>query len=199
MKAVTYEHYSYLETLTKRNPPERIVKSSIVKCISIIPVNQKVECYIIIGFFSADGFSIMVKGKPVIGIGLERMQDFSNLDIITAHEYAHLLRIIYGFESKNLIERTISEGIATVFSQVVFRDKPLPEHLFLSNAEFNRLLLKKDELIDNFLREEGFSEKKQGRERVKNFIGYFIVKDYLETKKKWTIADMLKIKYNILH
>ena len=110
-----HKHYSYLEELTKRNPPEVIVERSIRKCIRSIPLYEDVNIYIIIGFFSADGFTIKIKGKPIIGIGLERIQDFTNLDIITAHEYAHLVRIKYGFETKNQFERTINEGIATFF------------------------------------------------------------------------------------
>lgn len=196
-----YEHYSYLEAITKRNPPEIIVERSIRKCIKSILSHEEINIYIIIGFFSADGFTIKIKGKPIIGIGLERMQHFSNLDIITAHEYAHLVRLRYGFETKNQFERTINEGIATVFSQIVFPEKTLPQHLFLSNAEFNSLLLRKDEIIGYFNETKGkkFYKKIKERERVKNFIGYFIVKQYLRARKDWTIDEILKIENSVFH
>ena len=196
VRKTEYSHYSYTDTLTKRNPPERIVEKIIRKCISIAPVSQKLNAYIIIGFFSADGFTIKVRGKPVIGIGLERMHDFSNLDIITAHEYAHFLRICYGFKSENLLERTVNEGIATHFSQIVLPEKTLPKHLFLTNAEFNRLLLKKNEILYAFHQAEGtgFYEIMKEKTRVKNFLGYFIIKEYLDSRKTWTINDILRIR-----
>lgn len=189
-----YKHYSYLETLTRRNPPEEIVRRSIRKSIKIMPVRQEVNIYLIIGFFSADGFTINVQEKPVIGIGLERMQNFSNIDIITAHEYAHFIRNLYGLKSMNQFEETINEGIATVFSKRVLPQKPLPKHLFLSNAEFNRLLQMKDKIIDRFNETKGikFLEKIGEGKRVKNFIGYFIVRRYLEGKKDWTLDELFK-------
>jgi uncharacterized protein YjaZ len=124
------------------------------------------------------------------------MHDFSNLDIITAHEYAHFLRICYGFKSENLLERTVNEGIATHFSQIVLPEKTLPKHLFLTNAEFNRLLLKKNEILSAFHLAEGTEsyEIMKEKTRVKNFLGYFIIKEYLDSRKTWTIDDILRIR-----
>ena len=190
------EHYTHLRALTSSNPPERIIKSTIRKCIMKISPPQKVSIYIIIGFFSADGFTIKVKGKPVIGFGLERMNDFSGLDIISAHEYAHFFRLSYDLPNKTHREKIINEGIATLFSQIVFPRRSLPEHLFMSNAEFNRLLLKKNKLLREFNRKKGnilYQEINEPR-RVKNFIGYFVVEKYLKNMAKFSITDLLKLK-----
>ena len=188
------EHYAHLRALVRRNPPKVIVSNALKRCRALIPMEQ-VHVYLMIGFFSADGFTLIIDGNPVIGIGLERLRDFSYLDLLVAHEYAHCLRIRNGFLSRNRSLSILNEGIASHFSQAAFPERTLPEHLFLSNAAFNHLLGQKDELLSSFFHPPATCNKHEhsGLKRTKQFLGYFAINEYCRGKEKFSLHKLLSL------
>jgi hypothetical protein len=190
------EHYAQIKSLILAQPPEDIVERTIKKCIHIVNPPQPVTIYIFIGFFSAEGFTMNVNGKPTIGISLERMRDFSKIDIITAHEYGHYIRNLY-YKGTNQYNKTINEGVATYFSKMVIPTKSLPRHLFMTNGEFNRLLNKRDELLHNFKRgklDKLFNNNQENR-RIKNFIGYIYITNRINRKNDLTTEQIFKTRF----
>jgi hypothetical protein len=199
VERIKNDHYMNLENLIRSDPPEPIIEKTIQRCISVFSPEIRVEIYLIVGFFSADGFVIRVREKPIIGIGLERYHTFMKLDIIVAHEFAHLVRNVLGFERKGLASRMISEGIATVFSELLIGERTLPDHLFLSNEEFNYLLLHKSEIF-NALRKIPTADQGglgEYSKRITNFMGYILVRDYIENNAS-SLTEILKTDTDIL-
>lgn len=196
VKKVEPEHYAQIKSLVQVQPPENIVENTIKKCIQKMKPHQPVTIYIFIGFFSAEGLILKVSGKPVIGISLERMREFSKIDIITAHEYGHYIRNFH-YKSMNQYSKTVNEGISTYFSKLILPTKSLPQHLFLTNAEFNRLLNKKDELLHRFKQGkiDNLFKNKQENRRIKNFIGYFYIQERIKNKDDLTMQQIFKMRF----
>lgn len=129
--------YSTLQSLLRSIDLEDAVKSILTKCAHVIEAPQEPEIYFIVGFFSADGFVFEHQGKPVIGFGLERFEDWRLLPVLFAHEYAHFLKHLYRCDEPYLWEGSdtlkrflLSEGLAISFSKMVFPEYPLRDHLF---------------------------------------------------------------------
>lgn len=132
--------YSTLEDLLATTDLRSLGEEALVRCMGLLPAPQEPDVYFMVGFFSADGFVIEFRGKPVIGFGLERFKSFRPLPIIFAHEYCHYLRSLSHKdlfkadgrpERKTLGEVLLAEGLSGVFSQLVFPKRHLSEHLFL--------------------------------------------------------------------
>ncbi len=142
VERVKRNDYSNLESLLRTEEPEEIVRRALQRCGSVAPVPKEPTIYLMVGFFSSEGFVIRLKGKPVIGIGLERFRDLSSLGLILAHEYCHYLRSSLHEEvepgkGKTLGEMLLSEGLSAFFSQLVFPEKPLYDHLLITRARYN--------------------------------------------------------------
>ncbi len=140
VRNIKKEDYSPLIELLDSCEVEGIINSTLQKCKKLLPRIDLPDVYLIIGFFSPDGFVLEVKNKPVIGIGLERFFDFDGLPVVLTHEYGHYgLRWLRGIEGKNptLLEVLLAEGLSIAFSKAVFPDKPLYKLLFFSQERLN--------------------------------------------------------------
>ena len=126
-------HYMVLEHLLAQIKPEEIVTESLSRCHALLPAIPEPDVFLMVGFFSADGFIVQVKGRPVIGIGLERFKDFRLLGLILAHEYCHYARrlILGAAVEQTLGQKLLAEGLSVVFSQRAFPDRRLTDHLFM--------------------------------------------------------------------
>ena len=201
--------YANLESLLLREKPEAIVEGALRRCEAVFPAPEEPDTYLIVGFFSSEGFVIQYKGKPVIGIGLERFKDFRSLGLIFAHEYCHYLRSLTGkrkdsLEKRNLGETLLSEGLSVLFSQLVFPERALYEHLLISRARFNWCVAN-DERLKSSVRSELGSRKQvsvlfnAGSEeldippRVGNYIGYSLLKEH-QRKTGETISQLLELE-----
>lgn len=201
VKRVRRGDYCCLETPPGGRPPEQIAQETLKRCQQIATATTEPEVYLFVGFFSADAFVMPLKGKPVIGVGLERFNDFSSLGIILAHEYCHWLRHCkIGDRPPTLGNKLLSEGLAAVFSQLAFPNRPLHKYLFLSPERVSwcrqnlRLLLglvqpevESCRLTDLFFK-EGNSEIPP---RTGNYLGYRLVMEYVKRSGRQTIGDLI--------
>lgn len=204
--------YSWLKHLVSACPPEKIINEAYDRCIKIVSPKEEPEVYLLVGFFSPDGFVMNFRGKPVICFGLERFGDFRLLRILFAHEYAHfLLNLGRGEvpEEKKLKWLLISEGLGTYFSFLAFPDRKLYEHFLFSRDTFNwcqanEPYLKEiycsgkyssQELIDFY--EKGNSELNISP-RAGKYLGFQAVKRYLAQNRERYIGLLLSNKNSAL-
>jgi hypothetical protein len=135
-------HYATLEYLVEKRKPEAIVQEVLPRCLALLPRFPEPDVYLMVGFFSADGFIVEVAGWPAIGIGLERFKDFRLLDIIVTHEYCHYARrLALGTspdpDQETLGQKLLSEGLSVVFCQRLFPGRKLEDHLLMSRRRLN--------------------------------------------------------------
>ena len=133
VEAVKAADYAGLKSLCDLSPPEPIIEEAFEKCLAVVSPPRKPEAYLFVGFFSPEGFVMDLRGRPILGFGLERFRDFRLLPVIFAHEYVHyLLRLANPEvpESQNIRWLIISEGLAAVFPAFVFPGL-LPADYFL--------------------------------------------------------------------
>jgi hypothetical protein len=142
VRQVRRGHYAVLEHLVAGNDVDGIVAGVIELCRRWLPAIPEPDVYLMVGFFSADGFLVGLRGRPVIGIGLERYRDLRPLDIILAHEYCHFARqMILGGSGPDMTgrldEKLFSEGLGVYFSRQVFPGRSLGDHLLISRQRLN--------------------------------------------------------------
>jgi len=132
--------YAGLKSLCDVTPPEAIIEASYEKCRAVVSPPLEPEAYLIVGFFSPEGFVMDFRGRPVLGFGLERFRDFRLLPVIFAHEYVHfLLRLMNpeARESQRVSRLVISEGLATVFPAHVFPGRPPSDYFLFRRDRLN--------------------------------------------------------------
>lgn len=168
VEKIKKEDYSHLISLLKEYNLERNIKIFLKKCQQFLKVSPP-DIYLIIGFFSDDGFVIEYNNKPVIGFGLERFKDFKNFPVIFAHEYCHYARRLFYKAEDTIFEKVFSEGLSCYFSFLVFPEFPIYSHLFLNRKEYN--FLKEEEILSKLKNAQSLS-----RAEI-YYIGYKIVKD----------------------
>jgi len=149
-------HYAALEHLVRQRKPEAIVEEVVRSCLDLLPRFPEPDVYLMVGFFSADGFIVEVAGWPAIGIGLERFKDFRLLDIIIAHEYCHYARrLALGTspapDQETLGQKLFSEGLSVAFSRRLFPRRNLEDHLLISRRRFN-WCRQNDDLLESLAR-----------------------------------------------
>ena len=132
-------HYSHLLSLLKPHDPGEVCLSVLRRCSGLLRWIEEPTVYLMVGFFSPDGFVIPVEGRSVIGIGLERYRSFRNLPIILAHECCHYMQHpqLYQSDTCTVGEAMLREGICTAFSRMVVPDQPLTEYLGMSRGRLN--------------------------------------------------------------
>ena len=208
VEAIRTSDYSRLKNLISVCSPEEIIKKAYEKCIKVVLPNEEPEVYLLIGFFSPDGFVMNFRGKPAICFGLERFKDFSLLRILFAHEYAHfLLNLSYGEvpEDKRLKWLLVSEGLATHFSLLAFPDYRLSDHFLFGRDRLNWC-----QESEPFLREVFCSGKFSSKElmefydmgnpdlnippRTGKYLGFQAVKSYLGQDRERNIRSLLSDK-----
>ena len=134
-------HYSDLLSLLGSHDLEGKCLSTLQKCQQLLHWTEEPTVYLMVGFFSPDGFVLSVEGRPVIGIGLERYRSFRNLPIILAHECCHYMQHLRSckLDGRTLGEAMLREGMCILFSRLVVPDRPVTEHLGISRGRFNWL------------------------------------------------------------
>ena len=135
-------HYSHLSSLLSSYDLEGVCISTLEKCNQLLQWADEPTVYLMVGFFSPDGFVLPVAGKPVIGIGLERYRSFRNLPVILAHECCHYVQSLRSYQSDacTLGEAMLREGVCIAFSRMVFPERPINDHLGVSRRRFNWML-----------------------------------------------------------
>ena len=137
VRQVRRGHYDTLRQLAGQGELEKIVLDALSRCGENLPGLPEPEIYLLVGFFSADGFILDLDDRPVIGLGLERYRDFRLLDIILAHEYCHYARrLTLGLcertDPETLGQKLLAEGLSVVFSRRVYPKRKLEDHLLMS-------------------------------------------------------------------
>lgn len=139
VQSIELRHYSHLLSLLRSYDLEGMCLSTLEKCSRLLRWADEPTVYLMVGFFSPDGFVIPVGGRPVVGIGLERYRSFRNLPIILAHESCHYMQHIQSYQSDGCTvgEAMLREGICVAFSKMVVPDRPLTEYLGMSRGRLN--------------------------------------------------------------
>jgi hypothetical protein len=189
-------HYAALEHLVKQRKPGTIVAEVLPRCLALLPRFPEPDVYLMVGFFSADGFIVEVEGWPAIGIGLERFKDFRLLDVILAHEYCHYARrLALGSlpapDQQTLGQKLLSEGLSVAFSRSVFPQRRLEDLLLMSRRRLN-WCQQNEALLESTAREDMnssclvplfFGSGKHGEDippRTGMYLGYRLVEQVLE-------------------
>jgi hypothetical protein len=200
-------HYSALEHLLNQKEPETIVEQDLLRCQKVLPRFPEPDVYLLVGFFSADGFIVVVGGWPAIGIGLERFKDFRLLGLILAHEYCHYARRLalgsFSFEPETLGQKLLAEGLSAVFSQRIYPQRPLTDHLLMSRHRLN-WCQKNEASLESTARREldtsrlvpmFFQRGKPGAgipPRTGMYLGYRLVERALMEREEGAFEELLK-------
>jgi len=130
VRRVRPEEYGLLSTLAQQTDLGLISGDALTRCRAVLPFTPQPEVYLMVGFFSPDGFAFEVSGRSAIGIGLERLGSTQPIPVLIAHEYAHCYRRRLGHPT-TVGERLVEEGFAVAFSFSAFPDRPQHEHLLM--------------------------------------------------------------------
>lgn len=134
-QAVRPQHYSQLREVAETQDLPSLVEETLSRCAAAAREVPGPDVVLLVGFFSPDGFLFRVREKLCIGIGMERWRDFDLLPLFVAHEYGHYLRRNrLGDADTSLAEAIAAEGVAIAFSQRVYPQRPLHQHLRTSSA-----------------------------------------------------------------
>jgi len=205
VERIKVSDYSCLKSLVSQCQPEKILQETYDRCMKIAFPPVEPDVYLLVGFFSPDGFVLNHQGKPVICFGLERFRDFRLLKILFAHEFAHFL---LNLQKRDVSEQDkwkwilLSEGIATCFSYSVFPGHRLSDHFF-----FRRDRLDWCQEHEEYLRKVHHSGKYSNQElqdlykngnpdldippRAGKYLGFMAVKKYLDQNKEKGIGRLL--------
>jgi len=192
VEAVRPEHYAGIRAMLASCNPEAEGQEALRRCQALLPAPEP-KVNLMMGFFSPDGFVIQVEGEWQIGLGLERLGEDKRIPLLVAHEYAHWYRHNSGLpKPKNLGERLIEEGLAAHLSILAYPERPLAQHLFISDSRLSTFQEYRDSLIQAALRRlnerdeaaiQGFLySQAPGPDlppRPGGFVGYELVKEYL--------------------
>jgi len=128
--AVRPEHYSQLRELVEREDVPALVEDALTRCAAAARQDAIPDVALLVGFFSPDAFLFRVEERLCVGVGMERWRDFDALPMFIAHEFAHYLRrSALGDADESLAEAVAAEGVATAFSQRVYPERRLHQHL----------------------------------------------------------------------
>lgn len=132
------EQYELLRAIISGEDLAALAQSALAHCAEVLPLEVMPEVYLLVGFFSPDGFAFRVKGDWAIGIGLERLTGSRLIPILIAHEYAHCARRRL-FSPVTLRERLIEEGFAVALAARAFPDRPEADHLLMRPGQVSAL------------------------------------------------------------
>jgi len=207
VRRVRRGHYAVLEHLIATSDLDRKAAGAIERCSRLLDLDPLPDAYLMVGFFSADGFTVALQGQPAIGIGLERYRDVGLLDIILAHEYCHCARYRALEEdrldtSRRLDWKLFSEGLSVFFSRRVFPHRPLWDHLLMSRQRLNwcqenetkmlsliRDRLSSSQFISVFFGPDGFTAGVPPRAGM--FLGYRLVEKLIEERGEEAFESLL--------
>ena len=191
------EHYAQIKELCENMPPEKTAVEFVNKCRKLLDIEHKLNMFLIIGFFTAEGLSVSIEGvgEKNILIGLERFNDLNYLETIIAHEYGHCL-----FNLKHeltIYEKIHREGLAFFFSGLIFPDKQLAKIVFLSKSDIYEIKDNINEIKNKILKEElsqldlfKYSDIKLPN-RFGNLVSYLYIKDLSKTL---TLSEIINLQ-----
>jgi hypothetical protein len=130
VRRVRPPEYGLLSLLVQQTDLDGVSRDALGRCQAVLPLAPEPEVYLMVGFFSPDGFAFEVSGRWAIGIGLERLASARPIPILIAHEYAHCYRRRFG-RPGTLGERLAEEGFAVELSSSAFPERPEHEHLLM--------------------------------------------------------------------
>ena len=139
VESIKPRHYSHLLSLLKSYDLEGMCHLTLRKCHELLHWTEEPVVYLMVGFFSPDGFVLPVDDKSVIGMGLERYSSFRNIPVILAHECCHYMQHLQLSkpEGCTLGEAMLREGTCILLSSLVLPDRPVTEHLGISRGRLN--------------------------------------------------------------
>lgn len=141
------EHYSGIRAMLTETDPEGDAAEALRRCLALLPGGEPI-IQLMIGFFSPDGFTIKVEDEWQIGLGLERLGEVRRIPILVAHEFAHWYRRSHGLPTPvTLGERLIEEGLATHLSLLAYPERPLADHLFITETRLRAFQDYKESLL----------------------------------------------------
>jgi hypothetical protein len=188
VEAIRPEHYAELRALLSSFDIEAAVADAVSRCQALLPAPDP-TVVLMIGFFSPDAFTIQVGDDWQIGLGLERLRDPARVPLLVAHEYAHWYRHSHQLaQTHTLLERLIEEGLATQLSMQAYLDRPLAQHLFVSEARLRELQQHQEELLALARAQADITDEEEIQhflygnplgpntpQRAGSFIGYLLV------------------------
>ena len=129
--------YSLLRSSIQFQDPVPLAEEALRRCQSVLALSPEPPVYLFVGFFSADGATVVVDGVPSIALGMERFKDFRDLSLLVSHEYGHcvqrsLLKKSFPPEGRTLVLKIVAEGLSVLFTRAVYPEIPLHRHLFLT-------------------------------------------------------------------
>lgn len=117
-----------------------VAAETLRRCREALPCGGLPDVYLVVGFFSPDGFLIRLGGRWQIAIGLERLRGSKQVPALVAHEYGHWARRrLRPEEADTLGERMASEGVSIVLTRQLYPSRPLAEHLGVHRSRLNAL------------------------------------------------------------
>jgi len=208
VEAIKPGDYSHLVSLLRSCDLESVCFSALQKCSRLLQWDDEPMVYLMVGFFSPDGFVITVDGKPVIGIGLERYRSFRNIPVMLAHECCHYMQCLAEIPVDGWIDRCtvgeamLREGICVAFSRMVFPERPLTEHLGMSRGRLNwmraneKLIWQTMEPALNLMGRDAIQQYLYGAAssgRGGLYIGFRIAEEFLISSPERNIKTLLGI------
>lgn len=153
VRQIKKEDYGHLRSLINVEDPAGKVEETLEQCRSMLQLPVQPPVYLFVGFFSADGATVEVDGRPSIALGLERFKDFKDLSLLVAHEYCHcaqrlLKRGLFAGAERTLLLSVIAEGLAVLFTESLYPLTPLHRHLFLSPERLQWCKENREALLD---------------------------------------------------
>jgi len=152
VRRIRAEEYEFLKAVIAEENLEDIVLDTMKRCRMVAALNPDPDVYLLVGFFSPDGFTFEVEGRWAIGIGLERLTTIRLVPLLLAHEYAHCYRRSLG-PPRNLGEHLVNEGFAVEFSARAFPDRSDADHLLMRDSQVALLRQYESKLWRMFVRE----------------------------------------------
>jgi hypothetical protein len=161
------------------------------------------DVYLLVGFFSPDAFVADFGGGPSICVGLERFRTFGHYPVLLSHEYCHLLAAARtGRPAGDVAHEAVGEGIAVYFSRLAFPDAGEHACLFMEERRFRDLLSRypgareaAEELGKG--RESGGEARRLWPHREFYFLGYMLVREYVERTGVRAIGELIERRGDI--
>ncbi len=153
VRKIREEDYGQLRSLVRSQDPAVLVEEALSRCRRTLCLNPEPVVYLFVGFFSAEGTTLEVEGRPSIALGLERFKDFQDIPLLVSHEYCHcaqhtLLGSFLSSRSRSLHSFILTEGLSVLFSEVIYPEIPLHRHLFLTPERLRWCQENRDVLLE---------------------------------------------------
>lgn len=117
-------------------------ESALRRSEEAFPWAEEPRVFLVVGFFSPDGFVLQLEGGSVIGLGMERYRTLEPLGLVLAHEIGHILQHQAGFgppENATVGYKIVSEGLAAAAVARVWPRVSRHRSLLLKPDELGRL------------------------------------------------------------